>query len=175
MQKRYYPVSVCWLLWYNGQRPHYALGQVAPHHALWLHYSLKNAECDGRIQILSNCRAHWYTGKVGMLTKILTKIAANIAALWIATTYIAGFVLTGGPASFVIGGIVLAGINLIVRPILKFVALPFMVITLGAFYIIIFIILLLIADFLLPALTITGFTTLLWGALIIGVINTIVR
>ena len=112
---------------------------------------------------------------MGILPRVITKIAANIAALWIAATYVVGFVLVGGPLAFVIGGVVLAGVNLILRPILKFVAFPFMILTLGAFYIIIFIVVLLVADYLLPALTVTGFAALLWGALIIGVINTIVR
>lgn len=112
---------------------------------------------------------------MGILSRVITKIAANIAALWISATYVAGFVLVGGPLAFVIGGVVLAGINLILRPILKLVTLPLLVLTLGAFYIIIFIVLLVIADSLLPQLTITGFPALLWGALIIGVINTIVH
>lgn len=110
-----------------------------------------------------------------MLFRVLTKIAANTAALWVAAAYVTGFALTGGISSFIIGGTVLAGINLIIRPILKFITLPFLVLTLGAFYIIIFIVLLLIGDFFLTQLTITGFSALVWGALIIGVVNTIVR
>lgn len=110
-----------------------------------------------------------------MLTRVLLKIVANIAALWIATTYVAGFTLTGGTEALVIGGIILAAINLLVRPILKLISLPLLVLTLGAFYIIIFIILLMIADALIPQLSISGFPALLWGALIIGVINTIVH
>lgn len=112
---------------------------------------------------------------MGILGKILVKIIANIAALWIAVAYVPGFIIAGGTTSFIIGGIVLAGANLIIRPILKFVTFPILVLTLGAFYIIIFIIVLLIADFLLPQLTVSGFQALLWGALIIGVINTLVR
>jgi len=112
---------------------------------------------------------------VEILYKVVAKIAANIAALWIATAYVVGFALVGGPYSFVIGGAVLAAINLIVRPILKLISLPFLVLTLGAFYIIIFIVVLLIADAILPQLSISGFSALLWGALIIGVINTVVH
>ncbi|MBI2640024.1 MAG: phage holin family protein [Candidatus Sungbacteria bacterium] len=110
-----------------------------------------------------------------MLFRVLAKIAANTAALWVAAAYITGFALTGGISSFIIGGAVLAAVNLIVRPILKFITLPFLVLTLGAFYIIIFIVLLLIADFFLTELTITGFSALIWGALIIGITNTIVK
>lgn len=112
---------------------------------------------------------------MGILTRVIVKISANIAALWIAASYVEGFILAGGIPSFIIGGTVLAGINLVVRPILKLVSLPFLVVTLGAFFIVIFIIILLIADFLLPQLTINGFAAILWGAMIIGLINTIVR
>lgn len=112
---------------------------------------------------------------VGVLARIITKIAANIAALWIAVTFVAGFTLAGGTQSLIIGGMFLAAINLVIRPILKFITLPLLVLTLGAFYIIIFIVLLLIADFFMPQLEISGFSALLWASLIIGVINTIVR
>lgn len=112
---------------------------------------------------------------MGIFTRVIVKIVANIAALWIATAYVTGFALVGGPYSLVVGGAVLAAINLIIRPILKFISLPFLLLTLGAFYIIIFIIVLLIADAILPQLSISGFSALLWGALIIGVINTVVR
>ncbi|MDO8560739.1 MAG: phage holin family protein [bacterium] len=112
---------------------------------------------------------------MGIVAKVIVKIVANIAALWIATAYISGFALIGGLPAFIIGGIVLAGINLIIRPILKLISLPLLVLTLGAFYIIIFIIVLLLADALLPQLSVSGFPALLWGALIIGVINTIVH
>ncbi len=43
LQKRYDPVSVCWLLWYNGERPHYALEQVASLRAMML--ALPAEEC----------------------------------------------------------------------------------------------------------------------------------
>lgn len=112
---------------------------------------------------------------MGLFTKVVVKIVANIAALWIATTYVAGFTLIGGLSALVIGGVILAAINLIIRPILKFISLPLLVLTLGTFYIIIFIIVLMIADALIPQLSVSGFPALLWGALIIGVINTIVH
>lgn len=112
---------------------------------------------------------------MGFLARIIAKIAANIAALWVAATFVAGFSIAGGIPSLIIGGAFLAAINLIVRPILKFLSLPFLVLTLGAFYVIIFIILLLIADFFMPQLEIAGFSALLWASLIIGIVNTIVR
>lgn len=112
---------------------------------------------------------------VGFLARIIAKVAANMAALWIAATFVAGFSIAGGMPSLVIGGIFLAAINLIVRPILKLLSLPFLVLTLGAFYVIIFIILLLIADFFMPQLEIAGFSALLWASLIIGVVNTVVK
>lgn len=112
---------------------------------------------------------------MGFLLRIIAKIAANIAGLWIAATFIAGFAFAGSIQNYLIGGVVLALVHLILRPVLKIISFPFLLITLGAFSIIIYIILLLVADYFLPQLTITGFLPLLWASLLFGVLNAVVR
>ena len=103
---------------------------------------------------------------MGFFLRIIAKIAANIGGLWIAATFIAGFTFVGGLQNYLIGGVVLALVNFVLRPILKIISFPFLLITLGLFSIIIYIILLLVADYLLPQLTIAGFLPLLWTALL---------
>ena len=107
------------------------------------------------------------------LLKIPAKILITIAALYALSWFFANFVITGGWRSFVLGGIVLALINLILRPILKIVSFPLILITFGLFNIVINIIILLVADHFLLELTISGFWTLVWGALVIGIANSL--
>lgn len=112
---------------------------------------------------------------MGFPLRIAAKVAANMGGLWVATTFITGFAFAGGIQNYLIGGAVLALVHLILRPILKVISFPFLLVTLGLFSIIIYIILLLVADYFLPQLTITGFLPLLWGALLFGILNTVVK
>lgn len=106
-----------------------------------------------------------------MLFRFIWKIAANTLALFIAAYYLNGFIIGGGIVSILIGGVVLALIHVFIRPILKLISLPFLIITLGFFNIIINIVLLLIADNFLPQLSVTDFRSLFWGSIIISIAN----
>lgn len=106
-----------------------------------------------------------------MLFRFVWKIAANSIALFAAAYYFSGFVISGGIVSILIGGIVLALIHVFIRPILRLISFPFLIITLGFFNIVINIVLLLIADYFLPQLSIMDFQGLFWGSIIISIAN----
>ena len=121
-----------------------------------------------------------------LLLKFLAKIAVNAATLWVAVKFIHGFtiaphsfpylsVLNVSPftQSLIAGGILLALLNLILRPILKLISLPFIILTFGLFQIVINLIILYLADWYLTELTITGFTAYLFGSILIGIANSI--
>ena len=108
---------------------------------------------------------------MGLFSKLIARIVINGIALWVLAYYFPNFILSGGVESLIIGALVLAVINAFVRPILKIIAAPFMLLTFGLFNIVINIALLYIADQVLTQLTITGFTTLFWTSLIIALVN----
>ncbi len=108
-----------------------------------------------------------------MIFRFIWKIATNSLSLFIAAYYLSGFNINGGIISLLIGGVVLALINIVIRPILKLISFPFLILTLGFFNIVINIVLLLIADRLLPQLSITDFWSLFWGSIIISIANII--
>ena len=108
------------------------------------------------------------------LFKFLLKIALNAAALFAAGYLLAGFVIPPDIEYLLLGGLVLALINTFVRPILKLISFPFIIITFGLFYIVINIVLLLIADHFLAQLVIQDFWSLFWASIIIGLANSII-
>ncbi|MBU6415329.1 phage holin family protein [Patescibacteria group bacterium] len=108
-----------------------------------------------------------------MVLRFVWKIAANSLALFVAAHYLNGFIIRGGILSLLVGGIVLALIHIIIRPILRLLSFPFLILTLGFFNIVINIALLLIADYLLPQLQITDFWSLFWGSIIVSIANII--
>lgn len=69
--------------------------------------------------------------------------------------------------------IVLALLNAIIRPLLYLFSIPFIVVTLGLFMVLINALLLELTAWLVKGFSIDGFWPALWGALLISVVSTI--
>lgn len=110
---------------------------------------------------------------MGFLAKFVVRILLNGAALYIATIYFSGFTLTGGTETLVMGAIVLALLNTFLRPILKFISTPLIWLSFGLFNLVIYIIILWLADALLISLAISDLTTLFWVSLMVALANII--
>lgn len=108
----------------------------------------------------------------------------NAAVLWVAVRFIPGFALTPREfvppgviaipplaQSFLLGGVVLALLNVFVRPILKLLSFPLILLTLGLFHVVINLAVLALADSIVTQLEIHGFTALLIGSLLLGLAN----
>ncbi|OHA09233.1 MAG: hypothetical protein A3B37_03405 [Candidatus Sungbacteria bacterium RIFCSPLOWO2_01_FULL_59_16] len=122
------------------------------------------------------------------LLKFLLRIAANAAALFVAVRYLPGFHLA--PRAFpyldaaglppfwqtvIIGGLVLALLNAFLKPLLKLVSFPLILVTFGFFHIVINLLILALADYFLAVLAIEGFAALLAGSILVGIANRLVK
>ncbi len=114
-----------------------------------------------------------YACKMHILGRIFLKIAANAGILYATHTYTNGIELTGGPYALAGIALVLAFLNIFLKPVLRLITTPLRWITFGLFNIVIAIAILWIADQLLLSLTITNATTLFWLAIIIGLVNAV--
>lgn len=127
-----------------------------------------------------------YDGKVRVLLRFAVRIAANTGALALLLRYVDGFTIT--PHSFglfnatnisptiqaiIVGGLVFALIYTFVRPVLRILSLPLLILTFGLFNVVLSVLLLLIADWLLPSIAVAGILPLIIGGLAIGVVNTL--
>ena len=108
-----------------------------------------------------------------LLLRFIIRIMANAIGILIASYFISGFVFGGSLSKLLITGFILALINSIIKPILKFITGPLIVLTMGLFMIIINILLLWIVTWFVPELTIVGFWAYFWSVLIISIINAI--
>lgn len=108
---------------------------------------------------------------MNIVVRFALKVGLNALALYVSAAYLPGFILAADTTEFLFGALILALVHLILRPVLTFVSFPFILITFGLFNIIINVVLLLIGDFLTPAITITDSKTLLIASLIIGLAN----
>lgn len=73
--------------------------------------------------------------------------------------------------SLVIAGLVLGILNTFLKPILTFLSLPFILVTLGLFLVVVNAVTLKLTDLLVPGFHVKGFWAALLGALIISVVN----
>jgi putative membrane protein len=64
---------------------------------------------------------------------ILLRLLINAAALWVATQMVAGITYTGDWRLLLAVSLVFGVLNVVVRPVLKFLTFPFFIVTLGLF------------------------------------------
>src|SRR5437899_610457 len=106
-----------------------------------------------------------------LLAKVVMAVAANAFVLIGANAYIPGFVLSGGFEQILTAAAILTALNFLIKPILKLILGPIIVVTLGLGLILINAIILYVLDFLSKNITIETIPALIYGALVIGVVN----
>jgi putative membrane protein len=104
---------------------------------------------------------------------ILLGWLANAAAVY-ATAYLVPGIHVNGFVAALIVALVLGLINITVKPILKLLSTPFILLTLGLFLLVINAVALLLADYFVDGLTIDGFLPAVIGSIVISIVSWIV-
>ncbi len=102
---------------------------------------------------------------------IAISILVNAVGLLVAANYVPGFTLVGGLTETVLLALVLTLLNMTLKPILRLFLGPIIILTLGLGLILVNALILRILDILSKNLMIEGILALLWGAVIIGILN----
>ena len=98
-------------------------------------------------------------------------ILANAVAL-LATTIVPGIRFTGSWLTLIVAGAVFGLFNMIVRPLVVFLSLPAIILTLGLFYFVMNGILLWLAGrFFVPGYTVRDIWAGMLGSLVIAIVN----
>lgn len=103
--------------------------------------------------------------------KAVFHVLLNAVALLVAAYFVAGFVMDGSVTAILVTAAVLTAINTFVKPVLKLFLGPLILLTFGLFSIVINGIALFILDIFSDPLTIQGYIPLLYGTLIVTVVN----
>ncbi len=107
--------------------------------------------------------------------RALLQIVLNAVGLWVASRYIPGISYSGDLLYLLFAGLVLGLVNLLVRPIVKLLSFPLIVLTLGLFYLVINGAMLWLAAALLDGLEVDGCLPAILGGLLIALLNWVVR
>lgn len=102
---------------------------------------------------------------------ILVRLAANVLALYLANLLVPGFFVSGSWREFVFAGVVLGVLNLVVKPIVKMIAFPLIILTLGLFSLVVNAAILWGVDYYFDFIDIQTWTALALGTLVVSVVN----
>ncbi|MDO4888985.1 MAG: phage holin family protein [Actinomycetaceae bacterium] len=118
------------------------------------------------------------------MVKLLVRAAVNALGLWLCVLYVPGIVLLGTGARerivayYLVAGAILALVNFVVRPIVVLLSIPFYILTLGLFFIVVNAAMLrltsLITEHLEIGIWIDSFRAALIGGILVGVVNMVV-
>jgi putative membrane protein len=107
----------------------------------------------------------------------LVRWLVNAAALWVATQIVSGVTYSGGALPLLGVALVFGVVNAVIRPVLKILTFPIIILTLGIFALIINGLMLMLTSALSSALGlgfhVRGFWAAFWGALVVSLVSTI--
>ena len=106
-----------------------------------------------------------------LILKIATAIIANGLAVWVAARLVDGVSFQDGLKNLVWAGLILGAINTFIRPVLKLLSFPFILLSLGFFSLAISLGLIYLLDYLLPAFQMESLAAALWGSIVISLVN----
>ena len=108
-----------------------------------------------------------------LLFKIIILVASNALALYVASKLIPGFNITTNYIGFLEIGAVLGVINTFIRPIIKLLSFPFILLTFGLFSAVINILLLYYTSSFFDFFTISSLLSGILGLIIISLVNSL--
>lgn len=108
------------------------------------------------------------------ISHLIIAFISNFIAILTAVYLVAGFTVQPTPKDYLIVTALLTALNVFLRPVLKFILTPVIILTLGLFTLVLNAALLYGLDYFSESLTITGLKPLAYATLVITAINFIV-
>lgn len=105
--------------------------------------------------------------------RFVIRILINAAALWVADQLVDGIELSGSIWAILLVALVFGVVNAVLKPVLKLLSLPVLILTLGLFAFVINAALLGLTAALMDNLTVDGFWSAVLGGLIIAVVSAV--
>jgi len=110
-----------------------------------------------------------------MLRRLALSLAINVAALFVASIFIDGIDYGSKFWVLILAGFVFGIVNLFLKPIVKLLALPLVVVTLGLVLFGINLLMLYITSWIVGPFELGSFLDAIWATLIIWAVNVVLR
>jgi putative membrane protein len=109
------------------------------------------------------------------MAKLLIRLLINAVAVWVASRLVAGITVEGGWQVLAVVALIIGVVNALIRPVLKLLTCPLIILTLGLFTLVINALLLLLVSWLAGVLGVgfhvDGFMSAFWGGLVISIVS----
>lgn len=106
-----------------------------------------------------------------MVRRFLIKVLVCAVAFWAADMLLAGVTVYGSYSGYLIAGLVLGALNTFIRPVLKLLTFPLILLTLGFFTFVINAGILWAVSRILESVEISGLVSLLWATVIVSIVT----
>jgi putative membrane protein len=107
--------------------------------------------------------------------RLILRLLINAAALWVAAELLDGIELEGSVVTILIVALVFGLINAVLKPLLKLLSLPVMILTLGLFALVINAALLLLTAAVTDGLLVDGFVAAVLGSIVISIVSAVLN
>jgi putative membrane protein len=104
------------------------------------------------------------------MTRFILRAAIAALGLWLATEWVDGIHIDA-PMTLVVAALLLGIVNAFIRPLLILLTLPFTIVTLGLFLLVVNAAMLGLVAWMLAGMQISGFWAAFWGALIVSIVS----
>ena len=106
-----------------------------------------------------------------LFLKFILHILANALGLYLSARYVPGFHFSGDIVQFLLLALILTILNFALKPFLKIVFSPLIILTLGLGLLLVNALILYLLDFFSANLTITGVSALFFSSIVVSVVN----
>jgi putative membrane protein len=103
--------------------------------------------------------------------RLLVRFACNAVALYVAAAVVPGVTYGDAGWTLVLAAVVFTLVNMWVRPVVRILALPFIILTLGLFLLVVNVLMLYVTDWIVGPFEIHSFGAGLLAAIIVSVVN----
>lgn len=107
--------------------------------------------------------------------KVLIRWAILAVAVFVAAQIVPGIELREGLVSLLVASAILGLVNAVLGTVLRILSIPFLIVTLGLFAIVINMVVLWVTTWLTDRIEIDGFWGYFWAALIISIVTLVLR
>jgi len=106
-----------------------------------------------------------------MLLRLLVRFACNAVALYVAAALLDGVTYGDAGWTLVVAAVVFTLVNMWLRPVVRLLSLPFIILTLGLFLLVVNVLMLYVTDWIVGPFEIHSFGAGLLAAIIVSVVN----
>ncbi|MBC7570032.1 MAG: phage holin family protein [Spirosoma sp.] len=105
---------------------------------------------------------------------LIIRILISAVAVYVATYFIPGVSVSGGPLTYIIVAVVLGLLNAFIKPILTILTIPITVITLGLFLLVINVLMVYLAAYLVSGFAVSGFIAALLFSIVVSIVTALI-